>query len=94
VLETEDKMSEAEEALVARLRAATEAMEQAEIDLEARRAELAALAREAKTAGLSIYRIERETGYSRGHVYELIGPADKPRTAVRREQRRRVREQQ
>jgi hypothetical protein len=92
-METEEKMSEAEEALAAQLRAATERMEQAEIGLEDRRAELAELARKARAAGLSVYRIERETGYSRGHVYELLGPADRPRTAVRREQRRRIREQ-
>jgi hypothetical protein len=77
--------------LLAEVRAAAEAYDESEVVMEARRAELAEKIREAKAGGLSVYLIEKESGYSHNHVYQLMRPAGPPRTAARREQRRRAR---
>jgi hypothetical protein len=76
-----------EDELVAKLRADTRRVDEAEIELERARAALAESARAAKAGGLAISDIEKETGYSRGHVYDMLGPTATPRTAVRRHRR-------
>lgn len=73
-----------EDELVTRLREDSRRVDEAEVALEQARARLAESVRVARSDGLPIPQIEKETGYSRGHVYDMLGPAAVPRTAVRR----------
>jgi hypothetical protein len=73
-----------EDELVTRLREDSRRVDEAEIALEQARARLAESVRAARSGGLIIADIEKETGYSRGHVYDMLEPPVIPRTAVRR----------
>lgn len=84
-VQTEDKLAE--------LARASARVDEAEQELEQARADLGQLMRRLHEADeVSIQDMEKTTGYSRGHVYVLIGPATQPRSAVRRKQRRARRE--
>lgn len=81
IVQTEDKLAE--------LARASARVDEAEQELEQARADLGQLMRRLHDAGeVSIQQMEKTTGYSRGHVYVMMGPASQPRSAVRRERRR------
>ena len=78
-----------EDKLVA-LQEATDQLDQAEAALKASREQLAEAIRAAWSGGTSVYEIQKVTGFSRGHVYDLLGPLTRSHSEVRRERRRRV----
>lgn len=82
VTETEDK-------LVA-LQEATDQLDAAEANLKARREQLTEAVRAAWSQGASVDEIRAITGFSRGHVYDLLGPLTKSHSETRRLRRRRV----
>lgn len=82
VTETEDK-------LVA-LQEATDQLDAAETGLKARREQLTEAVRAAWSEGASVYDIQKITGFSRGHVYDLLGDLTKSHSETRRLRRRRV----
>lgn len=82
VTETEDK-------LVA-LQEATDQLDEAETTLQARREKLTEAVRAAWSKGASVDEIRTVTGFSRGHVYDLLGPLTKSHSETRRLRRRRL----
>ena len=75
------------------VRADVERQDRAEVELERARDQLAEDVRAARAAGARIPELERETGFHRSYIYDLLGPLGEARTAIRRRRRAEVRAQ-
>lgn len=72
------------------LQEATDQLDAAEAALKSAREKLTEAVRAAWSEGASVDEIRTVTGFSRGHVYDLLGPLTKSHSEVRRLRRRRL----
>lgn len=84
-----DDVTEVEEALV-ELQEATDRLDRAEVELKSSRERFVTQVREAWSGGASIFQIQEITGFSRGHVYDLLGDLTRPHSETRRARRKRI----
>lgn len=78
-----------EEKLI-KLQEATDRYDRTEVERKDAREHLAAQAREAWKSGASIDQLREITGFSRGHVYDLLGDITRSHSEIRRERRTRI----
>jgi hypothetical protein len=73
-----------------RLQEATDRLDKDEDALKRSREHLSGQVRSAWLSGAAIAQIQEVTGFSRGHVYDLLGELTRPHSEVRRERRKRI----